>query len=225
MFEPTKNYKKQYFLIENKTETLIKRCSRLLNYTTLSDISLKSRQPDCRTKLAQYNNILKQRREISCNYIFLGDFFHFTAVLDYVLPIFLHNLIPDLNQDLNSTSILYSFRYIFSNNLVSARKILKEEKVWNFTSDNQVCLILFRQMPFLLFVHSDCNYDENTGDILTYDYDFGVFSFCKKQPDVKYTVSITLESDADNSHYVMKNQEVKPFNERLHLINFIRIGQ
>ncbi|KAJ8909958.1 hypothetical protein NQ315_014910 [Exocentrus adspersus] len=114
--------------------------------------------------------------------------------------------------------------YIFPNNLVSARKILKEEKVWNFNSDNQVCLLLFKQMPFLLFVHSDCNYDETTGDILSYDYHFGVFSFCKRQNDLKYSASITLTSDTDNSHFTMKNQEVKPFNEKLHLINFIRIG-
>ncbi|XP_018562373.1 uncharacterized protein LOC108904343 isoform X1 [Anoplophora glabripennis] len=114
--------------------------------------------------------------------------------------------------------------YVFSNNLVSARKILKEEKVWNYSSDNQVCLILFRQMPFLVFVHSDCNYNETTGDIISYDYQFGVFSFCKKQCDIKYTASITLESEDDNSHFVMKNQEVKPFNDRLHLVKFIRIG-
>lgn len=120
---------------------------------------------------------------------------------------------------------MFHFRYIFPYNSVSARKILKEEKVWNFNSDNQVCLLLFRDMPFLLFVHSDCNYNESTGDILSYDYHFGIFSFCKRQSHLKYTVTITLASETDDSQFVMKNQEVKPFDERLHLINFIRIGE
>ncbi|KAJ8957881.1 hypothetical protein NQ318_001877 [Aromia moschata] len=71
--------------------------------------------------------------------------------------------------------------YVFSSNHVTARKNMKEEKVWNFNSDNQVCLVVFKQMPFLLYIHSDCNYDENTGDIVSYDYYFGVF-FLLQEP-------------------------------------------
>ncbi|KAJ8966102.1 hypothetical protein NQ314_003739 [Rhamnusium bicolor] len=114
--------------------------------------------------------------------------------------------------------------YLFTNNLVSARKILKEEKVWNFNPDTQVCLLVFKQIPFLLFVHSDCNYNEDTGDIMSYDYYFSMFSFCKNQCDVKYTVSVTLMSDSDNANFTKKNQTVLRFNERLHLVNFLRIG-
>ncbi|KAJ8981946.1 hypothetical protein NQ317_002118, partial [Molorchus minor] len=118
----------------------------------------------------------------------------------------------------------YHEEYIFDDSQVVARKNMKAEKVWNFNSDNQVCLLAYKQMPFLLFVHSDCQYDESTGDIVSYDYFFGVFTFCLNRCDVKYTASITLASDQDSTTHTMKNQDIKPFNPSLHSVNLLRIG-
>lgn len=113
--------------------------------------------------------------------------------------------------------------YIFSN-VVQAKKILKEEKVWNFNPDTQVCLINYKLMPFLLFIHSVCTYEESTGDIISYDYFFSIFSLCLEKCSFNYNVTIMLSSEEGTAKVSLDNQEIKPFNEKLHCIKYLRIG-
>lgn len=117
----------------------------------------------------------------------------------------------------------YHKDYVFTN-VVKAKKILKEEKVWNFNPDTQVCLITYRMMPFLLFIHSVCTYEESTGDILSYDYFFSIFSLCLENTDFQYSVKLELASQNETTPVTLNNQEVKPFNEKLHCVKYLRIG-
>ncbi|CAH1959348.1 unnamed protein product [Acanthoscelides obtectus] len=113
--------------------------------------------------------------------------------------------------------------YVLTNN-VEARKILKEEKVWNFTPENNVCLVLYKQAPLLLFVHSDADFETETGNIAFYNYYFGVFSLCREKSDMKYIATMSLSSESECSTSVMKNQEVKSFDGKMHCIDFLKSG-
>lgn len=113
--------------------------------------------------------------------------------------------------------------YIFIN-AVEAKKILKEEKVWNFSPDTQVCLITCKFMPFLLFIHSVCTYEVTTGDIISYDYFFSVFSLCLHNCNFHFNATLTLNSESETIITTLKNQDIKPFNEKLHCIKYLRIG-
>lgn len=113
--------------------------------------------------------------------------------------------------------------YVF-NNTVEAKKILKEEKVWNFNPDTQVCLIVYKMMPFLLYIHSVCTYEETTGDIISYDYFFSIFSLCLENCDFQYDVTLSITGENETTVLSLKDQEIKPFNEKLHCIKYLRIG-
>nr|CAH7726996.1 unnamed protein product [Callosobruchus chinensis] len=114
--------------------------------------------------------------------------------------------------------------YVFTNT-VEARKILKEEKVWNFTPDNNVCLVLYKQTPLLLFVHSDTDFESETGNIHSYNYYFSVFSLCReKSLDMKYIVTLSVSSESECSTLAMKNQQVKTFDSKMHCIDYLKRG-
>lgn len=113
--------------------------------------------------------------------------------------------------------------YVFTNT-VEANKIFKEEKVWNFNSDTQVCVIIFNTIPFLLFIHNDCNFNDSTGDILYYNYYFSVFTFCLEGcSNINYSVSLqSSSSDIIPCTTKKKNQTIQTFNDKIHSVNFLR---
>lgn len=115
----------------------------------------------------------------------------------------------------------YHKDYVFTNT-VEARKIFKEEKVWNFHCETQVCLITWNTVPFLLFVHNSCEFDDTTGNILFYNYYFSVFTFCQKKCDMKYSATLQIQSDNEITTRSMKNQEVKTFNDAIHKVTFLQ---
>ncbi|XP_023014618.2 uncharacterized protein [Leptinotarsa decemlineata] len=144
-----------------------------------------------------------QIRKITCPFNFCGDSYQVTSILDHWVK--------------------FHKEYIFTNE-VQAKKILKEEKIWNFIADTQVCLVVVNQIVMLLFVHSNCESEDSTGDITCYNYYFGVFSLCLEPCGICYVVSLTCHSDNEDSTLKMKNQEIKPFNDNLHRLHFLKIG-
>lgn len=112
--------------------------------------------------------------------------------------------------------------YIFTN-IVRARKILKEEKVWNFNPETNVCLLITNNIPLLLFIHNECDFNESTGDILYYNYYFTLFTFCLETCDMKYSVNVELYSQG-NLEYTntLKNQDIKSFNSKIHCVSFFQ---
>lgn len=113
--------------------------------------------------------------------------------------------------------------YIFKD-IVEANKIMKEEKIWNYVTDTHVCLLHYKQLPFLLFVHSEAGYEENTGDIMSYNYYFSMFSLCQLTCDMQYTVTLNLISPSTSRMFVMQNQEIKCFDRKVHCIKYLQGG-
>ncbi|XP_056636260.1 uncharacterized protein LOC130444916 [Diorhabda sublineata] len=112
--------------------------------------------------------------------------------------------------------------YVFADT-VRARKIFKEEKVWNFNPETNVCLLVSNNIPLLLFIHNECHFDETTGDILHYNYYFALFTFCTEKFDLKYSVNVELYSrGALDYSKTLKNQDIKRFNGKIHCASFFR---
>ncbi|CAG9861356.1 unnamed protein product [Phyllotreta striolata] len=113
----------------------------------------------------------------------------------------------------------YHKDYVFTNS-VEANKILKVEKIWDFKSDTKVCIIQFDSIPFLLYIHSDCNFNGATGDIIYYNYYFSVFTFCLEGCK-RIDYSTSLQASSRDETITNKHQNIQIYNDKIHSVQFL----